>query len=247
LKDLLDLETGAVLRVYKPYTWTSFDVTKKIQRLVLRKLSKMPKPKDGIKRKVKVGHAGTLDPLATGLLIVCIGKETKNIDQYMGMPKTYTGSFYLGAYRPSFDKETEVTETFSIEAITEDMIYAAAQQLTGTLSQIPPLFSAIQKDGKRAYEYARAGVDMELPARNVLVHSFEITSISLPLVSFKITCSKGTYIRSLARDFGKILHNAAYLDSLCRTEIGNFTLNEAFTLDELAETFGEELSWRKKN
>jgi tRNA pseudouridine55 synthase len=246
LKDLLDLETGAVLRVYKPYTWTSFDVTKKIQRLVLRKLSRMPKPKDGIKRKVKVGHAGTLDPLATGLLIVCIGKETKNIDQYMGMPKTYTGSFYLGAFRPSFDKETEVTETFPIDAIKEEEIYAAAKQLTGALSQIPPLFSAIQKDGKRAYEMARAGVEMELPPRNVMVHSFEITGIELPFINFKITCSKGTYIRSLARDFGKILNNGAYLDSLCRTEIGNFSLNEAFTLDELAETFGEDLSRRQK-
>lgn len=246
MKDLLDLETGAVLRVYKPYTWTSFDVTKKIQRLVLRKLARMPKPKDGIKRKVKVGHAGTLDPLATGLLIVCVGKETKNIEQYMGMPKTYTGAFYLGATRPSYDKETEVTEVFATNDITTAAIYATAQKLTGALSQVPPLFSAIQKDGVRAYELARAGVKVELAARNVMVHSFEITAIALPLVYFKITCSKGTYIRSLARDFGELLNNGAYLDSLCRTDIGNFSLNEAFTLDELAETFGEDLSRRQK-
>ncbi|MCG9879147.1 MAG: tRNA pseudouridine(55) synthase TruB [Bacteroidia bacterium] len=247
MKDLLDLEKGSVLRVYKPYTWTSFDVTKKIQRLILRKLSKMPKPKDGIKRKVKVGHAGTLDPLATGLLIICIGKETKNIEQYMGLPKTYTGSFFLGAFRPSFDKETEVTESFSIDTITAEMIYDAANKLSGELDQVPPLFSAIQKDGKRAYEFARAGVEMELPSRKVMVHEFEITSIELPLVYFKITCSKGTYIRSLARDFGKLLNNGAYLESLCRTNIGNFSLNEAFTLDELAESFGEELINRAKN
>lgn len=247
MKDLLDLDSGAVLRVYKPYTWTSFDVTKKIQRLVLRKLSRMPRPADGIKRKVKVGHAGTLDPLATGLLIVCIGKETKNIEQYMGMPKTYTGSFYLGAFRPSFDKETSVIDTYPIQTITPVDVYAAAKQLTGELSQVPPLYSAIQKDGKRAYEYAREGVKMELAPRKVFVHSFEITDIAFPLISFKITCSKGTYIRSLARDFGEILNNAAYLDSLCRTEIGDFSLNEAFTLDELAESFGEELSLRQKN
>lgn len=207
----------------------------------------MPKPKDGIKRKVKVGHAGTLDPLATGLLIICIGKETKNIEQYMGLPKTYTGSFFLGAFRPSFDKETEVTESFSIDTITAEMIYDAANKLSGELDQVPPLFSAIQKDGKRAYEFARAGVEMELPSRKVMVHEFEITSIELPLVYFKITCSKGTYIRSLARDFGKLLNNGAYLESLCRTNIGNFSLNEAFTLDELAESFGEELINRAKN
>lgn len=247
MRDLLDLDQGSVLRVYKPYTWTSFDVTKKIQRLILRKLSKLPKPKDGIKRKVKVGHAGTLDPLATGLLIVCVGKETKNIEKYMGLPKTYTGSFFLGAGRPSYDKETEINEVFPISHISNQDIFAAAKALTGELDQIPPLFSAIQTDGKRAYELARAGSDISLPARKVMVHSFEITSIQLPLVYFKITCSKGTYIRSLARDFGKLLNNAAYLESLCRTNIGNFSINEAFTLDELAESFGEELQNKRKN
>lgn len=242
MKDILDLETGTVLRVYKPLTWTSFDATKKIQRLILRKLNRV-KPLPGQpKRKIKVGHAGTLDPLASGLLIICIGKETKNIERYMGLSKTYTGTFYLGASRPSYDKETEIDQTWPIDNITEKDILKAAQKLTGEISQIPPLFSAVQIDGKRAYDLARAGSQMQLEARNVVVHQFTITGIDLPLVHFEITCSKGTYIRSLARDFGKALNNGAYLDSLCRTRIGEFTIDEAVTLDELAETFAEPLS-----
>jgi tRNA pseudouridine55 synthase len=244
VKDLLDLETGAVLRVYKPLTWTSFDVTKKIQRLVMRKMSRMPLPVDGIRRRVKVGHAGTLDPLATGLLIICIGKETKNIEKYMGMPKTYTGEMCLGASRPSDDKESEISAHFSLEGLDEAAIYAAAAQLTGWLDQVPPIFSAIQKDGKRAYELARAGEKVELASRKVLVESFKITHINMPYVGFEIVCSKGTYIRALARDFGKLLGNGAYLESLQRTRIGNFSMDEGFTLDELAETFAEPLKYK---
>ncbi|MDZ4667007.1 MAG: tRNA pseudouridine(55) synthase TruB [bacterium] len=244
MKDLLDLDTGAVLRVYKPYTWTSFDVTKKIQRLVLRRLSRMPLPANGVRRRVKVGHAGTLDPLATGLLIICIGKETKNIEKYMGMPKTYTGEMCLGASRPSDDKESEVMKAYSIEGITEEMIYATALKLTGELDQVPPIFSAVQKDGRRAYQLARAGEKVELASRKVWVESFKITHINLPLIGFEIVCSKGTYIRALARDFGNLLQNGAYLESLQRTKIGNFDLSEGFTLDELAETFAEPLKFK---
>lgn len=239
MKDLLDLDTGTVLRVYKPLTWTSFDVTKKIQRLVLRKMARIRVRTQEPKRKVKVGHAGTLDPLADGLLIVCIGKETKNIEKYMGLPKTYTGTFCLGAFRPSYDKETEITETWDTSGITPEMIEAAARSLTGELSQVPPLFSAIKKDGVRAYDRARAGSDMELDARKVMVHSFKITSINMPFVGFEIVCSKGTYIRSLARDFGRAMQNGAYLETLRRTCIGEFNLEQAITLDELAEIFGE--------
>ncbi|OYU96276.1 MAG: tRNA pseudouridine(55) synthase TruB [Bacteroidetes bacterium B1(2017)] len=246
MEDILNLEIGTVLRVYKPYTWTSFDVTKKIQRLVLRKLNRQQPLPNGQKRKVKVGHAGTLDPLATGLLIVCIGKETRNIETYMGLPKVYTGNFFLGATTPSFDKETQPDSLFSIEEITEEKILDAAKSLTGYLDQIPPVFSAIKKDGVRAYEAARAGDEIKLDARRVLVQDFKITHINLPLVGFEITCSKGTYIRSIARDFGKALNNGAYLETLCRTQIGNFTIDEAITIDELAETFAEPLKYKER-
>lgn len=245
MTNILDLETGTVLRVYKPYKWTSFDVTKKIQRFVIRKIKRNQTDTLSPKKKVKVGHAGTLDPLATGLLIVCIGKETKNIEKYMGMPKVYTGEFFLGATRPSMDKETEIDQVFSIDAITPEMIYAAAKTLVGELDQVPPLFSAIKKDGVRAYQMARAGSDIELPSRKVRVDSFVITHINLPYIGFEIKCSKGTYIRSLARDLGKALNSGAYLESLCRTKIGNFGLDEAITLDEMAEIFGETMVFRE--
>ncbi|MCF8425987.1 MAG: tRNA pseudouridine(55) synthase TruB [Bacteroidia bacterium] len=245
MSSLLDLETGSVLRVYKPYNWTSFDVTKKIQRLIIRKIHREIKGPEAKKKKVKVGHAGTLDPLATGLLIVCVGKETKNIEKYMGWTKTYTGQFRLGATTPSFDKETAEDQTFSIEGITVDAIADAAQQLTGALDQIPPIFSAIKKDGKRAYVSAREGVEIKMESRKVFVESFRITEIELPLVGFEIVCSKGTYIRSLARDFGKLLNNGAYLESLCRTKIGEFSLEQATTLDELAESFGERMIFKE--
>jgi len=243
--DLLDLEKGSVLRVYKPYKWTSFDVTKKIQRFVIRKIKRNQTNKLLPKIKVKVGHAGTLDPLATGLLIVCIGKETKNIEKYMGMPKIYIGEFFLGATRPSMDKETEIDQVFSIDHINPQMIEAAAQSLVGELDQIPPLFSAIKKDGVRAYQMARSGSTVELPSRKVRVDKFTITHIHLPYIGFEIACSKGTYIRSLARDFGKALNNGAYLESLCRTKIGDFSLDEAITIDEMAEIFGETLVFKE--
>ena len=230
----------------KPLNWTSFDVTNKIKRLIQRYINK---PENEIQKplgKVKVGHAGTLDPLATGLLIVCIGKETKNIDQYMGMPKTYTGSFYLGATTPSFDKETEHDAEFETSHITNELIITKAKRFIGKQQQIPPNYSAIKKEGKRAYLAARAGEELVLDARTIELFDFAITNIEMPLVHFKINCSKGTYIRSIARDFGKELNSGAYLNSLCRTKIGIFELSKAKQLDELAKDLGDTFEKREK-
>lgn len=238
----INIETGTVLLVNKPLRWTSFDAVNKLKMMLIRWLYKQQPPTEAKKIKVKVGHAGTLDPLATGLLIVCIGKETKNIDAYMGMDKTYTGSFYLGATTPSYDLETEVNATFPINHITNQMIYNAANALSGAQQQLPPVFSAIKKDGKKAYEAARKGEEIVLNPRSVFINSFEITAIELPLVQFKITCSKGTYIRSIANDFGKLLHSGAYLNSLCRTQIGKFSLNNAYHMQDLIAHFGEEIA-----
>lgn len=229
----LNVEQGEVLLINKPLEWTSFDVVNKLRYTLLKNLYKYKEIPAGQKAKLKVGHAGTLDPLATGLLIVCIGKETKNIDQYMATEKEYTGSICLGATRPSYDNETEVDATFPIEHITPELIVQAAKQFEGDLMQLPPLFSAIKKDGKRLYQSARAGEEVELTPRPVHISSFEITKIELPLVEFKVVCSKGTYIRSLAYDFGKALNSGAYLNSLCRTRSGEFKLENAHQLDEL--------------
>lgn len=229
----LNVEQGEVLLINKPLEWTSFDVVNKLRYTLLKNLYKYKEIPAGQKAKLKVGHAGTLDPLATGLLIVCIGKETKNIDQYMATEKEYTGSICLGATRPSYDKETEVDATYPTEHITPELIQQAAKQFEGDLMQLPPLFSAIKKDGKRLYQSARAGEEVELTPRPVHISSFEITKIEIPLVEFKVVCSKGTYIRSLAFDFGKALNSGAYLNSLCRTRSGEFKLENAHQLDEL--------------
>lgn len=238
----INTETGTVLLVNKPLRWTSFDTVNKLKMMLIRWLYKQLPPTEAKKIKIKVGHAGTLDPLATGLLIVCIGKETKNINTYMGMDKTYTGSFYLGATTPSYDLETAVNATFPVNHISNQMIYDAARLLSGAQQQIPPVFSAIKKDGKKAYELARKGEDIVLKPRNIFINNFEITDINLPLVQFKITCSKGTYIRSIANDFGKLLQSGAYLNSLCRTQIGKFKLENAYTMQDLIAYFGEEIS-----
>lgn len=229
----LNVEQGEVLLINKPLEWTSFDVVNKLRYTLLKNLYKYKEIPAGQKAKLKVGHAGTLDPLATGLLIVCIGKETKNIDQYMATEKEYTGSICLGATRPSYDKETEVDATYPTEHITPELIQQAAKQFEGDLMQLPPLFSAIKKDGKRLYQSARAGEEVELTPRPVHISSFEITKIEMPLVEFKVVCSKGTYIRSLAFDLGKALNSGAYLNSLCRTRSGEFKLENAHQLDEL--------------
>jgi tRNA pseudouridine55 synthase len=228
----INVEQGCVLLINKPLTWTSFDVVNKLRYILLRNLHKFKEIKEGEKRKLKVGHAGTLDPLATGLLIVCIGKETKNIDQYMATEKEYTGSFYIGATRPSYDNETEVDQTYPTGHITTELIHQTTQQFLGDIMQLPPVYSAIKKDGVRLYESARAGIEVELTPRPVTIKSFEITKIEMPIVEFRVVCSKGTYIRSLAYDFGKALNSGAYLNSLCRTRSGNYLLSDALSLDD---------------
>lgn len=229
---VINVEQGSVLLVDKPLEWTSFDVVNKLRYALVKHLHLYKEVKEGEKRKLKVGHAGTLDPLATGLLIICIGKETKNIDQYMATEKEYTGTIFLGATRPSYDKETEADAVFSTTHITPEKIFLAAATFEGEQQQLPPAHSAIKKDGKRLYESARAGIEVELTPRNITISRFEITHIEMPLVHFRVVCSKGTYIRSLAHDFGRALQSGAYLDSLCRTRSGSFLLSDALSLDQ---------------
>lgn len=220
---MLNITEGEILLVNKPYRWTSFDVIGSLRGLI----------KHLIGKKIKIGHAGTLDPLATGLLIVCTGKATKRIEEFMAFDKEYTGTFVLGATTPSFDMEKEVNETFPTGHITPEMINQAAQSLCGDIMQVPPMFSAIKVDGKRAYESARKDKDIGLAARPVSVPVFEITRIEMPEVDFRIVCSKGTYIRALARDFGEALGSGAYLSALCRTRIGPHKLCDAHQVEEL--------------
>jgi len=214
---------GKVLLIDKPLEWTSFDVVNKVRWLLKRHF--------GIK-KIKVGHAGTLDPLATGLLILCVGKFTKKIETYQAQEKEYTGTFTLGATTPSYDLETEIDQFFDLSEITEEKIHEATQQFIGAIEQRPPIFSALKKDGKRLYELARAGEKVEVPKRMVSITEFEITNIDLPTVSFRVVCSKGTYIRSLAHDFGKSLDNGAHLSALRRTRIGEFKVDDAVVVEE---------------
>ena len=211
-------DTGRVLLINKPLRWTSFDVVNKLRFKLKTK---------------KIGHAGTLDPLATGLLILCVGKMTKRIEEFMGLEKEYTGKFVLGKTTPSHDLETEVNEEKDISKITDDIIREKVKPFIGTISQLPPLHSAIRIGGKRAYEFARKGREVQLSPRDVQIHEFEVTSIDLPEVSFRIVCSKGTYIRSIARDFGNALGVGAYLSALCRTRIGTLKLTDALDVDQV--------------
>jgi tRNA pseudouridine55 synthase len=220
---MLNITEGEILLVNKPYRWTSFDVIGSLRGLI----------KHLIGKKIKIGHAGTLDPLATGLLIVCTGKATKRIEDFKDFDKEYTGTFVVGATTPSYDMEKEVNVTFPTEHITTEMIQEAALGLSGDIMQIPPMFSAIKVDGKRAYESARKDKDLGLAARPVSVPVFEITRIELPEVDFRIVCSKGTYIRSLARDFGEALQSGAYLSALCRTRVGPYKLEDAYQVEAL--------------
>ncbi len=217
MKTSNSFEEGKVILIDKPLRWTSFDVIRKIRNLI---------------RIKKVGHAGTLDPLATGLLIVCTGKSTKQINEYMAQEKEYTGSFTLGATTESYDLEQEPTNYRPFEHITAEQIKSSALQFTGEILQVPPAHSAIQVDGKRVYELARQGKEVIMEPRKVTVSEFEITGVNLPLVHFRIICSTGTYIRSLANDLGKVLGCGAYLSSLCRTRIGNFRIEDALTMEE---------------
>jgi tRNA pseudouridine55 synthase len=217
-------EEGRVLLINKPLEWTSFDVVRKIRNAVKIK---------------KVGHAGTLDPLATGLLIVCTGKFTKKINEYMAKEKEYTGTFTLGAVTPTYDLESEPENFHSIEGITEEMIYATAKKFTGKISQVPPIHSAIKQKGKAVYLLARKGIDVVMEPREITIHNFEITNVSFPEISFKVLCTTGTYIRSLANDFGKALGCGAYLSSLCRTRIGEFRIDNALSIEEFISSVKE--------
>ena len=214
--------SGEIILIDKPLEWTSLQVVNKIRWII--------KSTYGIK-KIKVGHAGTLDPLATGLLIICTGKMTKSIEQFMGQEKEYTGTFTLGATTPSYDLETPINMEFPINHIDEEMLQATLSKFIGTIDQQPPVFSALKKDGKRLYEYAREGTQVEVPHRKVNIHDFNLTQIDLPNVDFRVSCSKGTYIRSLANDFGKALNSGAYVTGLRRTRIGDFNIEKALSIE----------------
>ncbi|MEO6302934.1 MAG: tRNA pseudouridine(55) synthase TruB [Bacteroidia bacterium] len=224
--------TGEVLLIDKPYTWSSFQAVNKLKHAIKNHPSLIV---DGVKVKPKIGHAGTLDPLATGLLIVCTGKKTKTIESLMGMEKEYTGTFLLGATTPCYDLEKEVDKIFPTEHITLEAIMQTAKDFTGVQQQVPPIFSAVMINGKRAYEMARAGEEVEMKSREIEIKEFEITSVNMPNVSFRIVCSKGTYIRSIARDLGLALNSGAHLTALCRTRIGDFKLVDAVTPQVFAE------------
>jgi tRNA pseudouridine55 synthase len=217
-----DYLAGQVLLIDKPLNWTSFHAVNKL-RWEIRQAFNI--------KKIKVGHAGTLDPLATGLLIICTGKMTKQINTFQGQEKEYTGTFVLGSTTPSYDLETEIDNTFSTNHITEDLIYKATTQFIGDIAQFPPIFSALKKDGKRLYEFARAGETVEIKSRTVHISEFEITKIENNNIHFRVVCSKGTYIRSLAFDFGKALSSGAHLSSLRRTRIGDFNISEAISIE----------------
>ncbi len=220
---------GRIILVDKPYQWTSFDVVNKMKALLRHRL--------GVK-KIKIGHAGTLDPLATGLLIVCTGKATKQIETFQDLEKTYTGTFLLGQTTPSFDLETPANAHYPTEHLNEDLLQQAALELSGIQQQIPPLFSAKKINGERAYEFARKGEIRELLAKQVLIRFFGLTSIRLPQVDFEVVCSKGTYIRSLVRDFGEKCNSGATLTVLRRTAIGDYQVDDAMKVDDLNALFG---------
>ena len=217
-----DYLNGQVLLIDKPLKWTSFQAVNKIRWHI--------KQKYGLK-KIKVGHAGTLDPLATGLLIICTGKETKNIATYQGQIKEYTGTFTIGATTPSYDLETPINERFAINHITDELLTKTTQKFIGEINQKPPIFSAIKKDGKRLYELARKGETTVIAARKVSIYEFELTKTILPEIDFRVVCSKGTYIRALANDFGLALNSGAHLSSLRRTKIGEFSVNNSLSID----------------
>jgi len=225
---LEDFKEGQVLLIDKPLNWTSFQVVNKIRWHIRQKFNI---------KKIKVGHAGTLDPLATGLLILCTGKFTKKIETYQAQIKEYTGEITLGATTPSYDLETEIDKTFSIDHISKELIHETTKQFIGDIDQKPPIFSAIKKEGKRLYDLARAGETTEIKARRIHISEFEITKINLPKVEFRVVCSKGTYIRSLAYDFGLALNSGAHLSKLRRTKIGEFVVIDNLGPEEYIEKY----------
>ena len=227
-----DISNGQILLIDKPLHWSSFQAVNKMKYILKRKFD-LPK-------KFKIGHAGTLDPLASGLLIVCTGKFTKRITEIQGQAKEYTGTFTVGATTPSYDLETEIDATFPTEHITETLILETTQEFLGEIDQKPPVFSAIKKDGKRLYEHARAGEEVEIAFRKTTIHEFEITRVALPEIDFRVTCSKGTYIRSLAFDFGKALHSGAHLSALRRTKIGDYSVDAATVVTSFEESLSQD-------
>ncbi|WP_310595208.1 tRNA pseudouridine(55) synthase TruB [Flavobacterium sp.] len=223
-----DFLNGQVLLIDKPLTWSSFQAVNKLKYILKRNFD-LPK-------KFKIGHAGTLDPLASGLLIICTGKFTKKITEIQAQAKEYTGTFFIGATTPSYDLETEIDQTYPITHIDDTLIHQTVQQFLGEIDQKPPVFSAIKKEGIRLYEHARAGVEVEIASRKTTIYEFEITRIALPEIDFRVVCSKGTYIRSLAYDFGKAMHSGSHLTVLRRTKIGDYNVKNGLTLEEFENT-----------
>lgn len=226
-----DFDKGEILLLDKPLTWTSFDIVKKVRNSL---------------RVKKIGHAGTLDPLASGLLILCTGKATKQIESIQSQEKEYTGTITIGSTTPSFDLETEVDSRCDFEHLTEADLQKAAASFLGVIAQVPPIYSAVKVDGKRAYTLARKGLEAEIKAKDIEIKAFELTRIALPEVDFKVICSKGTYIRSLARDFGKVLGCGAHLTKLVRTRIGAYKLEDALSLDDIQRIKEERLAEQAK-
>jgi tRNA pseudouridine55 synthase len=224
-----DYRNGELILINKPYTWSSFQAVNKLKHALKKHPSLLL---DNKLVHLKIGHAGTLDPLATGLLIICTGKKTKEISSFQDLPKEYTGTFFIGATTPCYDKEKEIDVIYPTEHINEEQILETAKSFIGKQEQVPPMFSAVKVDGKRLYKLARIGEEIELKARPIEILEFEITSCKLPLVEFRIACTKGTYIRSIARDFGLALNSGAYLDALCRTKIGHFCIEDSKTPEE---------------
>lgn len=223
-------EEGSFILIDKPLKITSFGVVKRLKHSFVKKTKK---------KRYKVGHAGTLDPLASGLLIICAGKKTKEISQFQGLPKEYTGVITIGATTPSFDLETEIDQTFDYSEITNDIILETAKKMEGEFLQTPPIYSAKKIDGKRAYDYARNGEEVKMNKALVTIYQFDVTKIDLPNIHFKINCSKGTYIRSIAYDFGELIKNGAHLTELRRTKIGEFSVENAISVEEAKDLIEE--------
>ncbi|MBC8455523.1 MAG: tRNA pseudouridine(55) synthase TruB [Flavobacteriales bacterium] len=223
-----DFISGKLILIDKEKEWSSFDVVNKIRSAIKKKFSI---------KKIKVGHAGTLDPLATGLLVLCTGKMTKKIDNLSILRKRYLGTITLGATTPSYDCETAINNTYPTSHITEKLIKSNINNFIGVISQKPPIYSAIKKDGKRLYMYARAGEKVEINSRKIEIFDFKIMKIDMPNIDFEISCSKGTYIRSIANDFGENLNSGAYLSNLKRTEIGDFKITNASKVNEFIDKY----------
>lgn len=223
-----DFLNGQVLLIDKPLTWSSFQAVNKLKYILKRNFD-LPK-------KFKIGHAGTLDPLASGLLIICTGKFTKKITEIQAQPKEYTGTFFIGATTPSYDLETEIDQTYPSTHIDEALIHKTVEQFLGEIDQKPPVFSAIKKEGIRLYEHARAGIEVEIASRKTTIYEFEITRIALPEIDFRVVCSKGTYIRSLAFDFGKAMNSGSHLTALRRTKIGDYNVQNALTPEQFEKS-----------